>query len=92
MVAHDQELQSRIEAERRGSPFVVNRDGGGEQSIVALDELDRLTIGRRPGNEIALEWDTEVSRVHAALERVGADWVVVDDGLSRNGTGSTASA
>jgi hypothetical protein len=50
---------------------VVYRDGGEGQAIVALDELgDRLTIGRRPGNEIALEWDSEVSRVHAALERV----------------------
>jgi hypothetical protein len=85
-VATPRELQSRIEAERRGSPFVVYRDEGGAQAIVSLDELDRLTIGRRPGNEIALEWDSEVSRVHAALERVGADWVVVDDGLSRNGT------
>ena len=85
-VATPRELQSRIEAERRGSPFVVYRDDAGGQAIVSLDELDRLTIGRRPGNEIALEWDSEVSRVHAALERVGADWVVVDDGLSRNGT------
>jgi pSer/pThr/pTyr-binding forkhead associated (FHA) protein len=85
-VATPRELQSQIEAERRGSPFVVYRDGAGAQAIVAVDELDRLTIGRRPGNEIALEWDSEVSRVHAALERVGADWVVVDDGLSRNGT------
>jgi pSer/pThr/pTyr-binding forkhead associated (FHA) protein len=84
--ATPRELQSRIEAERRGSPFVVYRGEGGRQAIVSLDELDRLTIGRRPGNEIALEWDSEVSRVHAALERVGADWVVVDDGLSRNGT------
>lgn len=85
-VATPRELQSRIEAERRGCPFVVYRDVDAGQAIVALDELDRLTIGRRPGNEIALEWDTEVSRVHAALERVGGDWVVVDDGLSRNGT------
>jgi hypothetical protein len=85
-VATPQELRSRIEAERRGQPFIVYRDGGGEQALMPLDDLDRLTIGRRPGNEIALEWDAEVSRVHAALERVGADWVVVDDGLSRNGT------
>jgi pSer/pThr/pTyr-binding forkhead associated (FHA) protein len=27
-----------------------------------------------------------VSRVHAALERVGHDWVLTDDGLSQNGT------
>jgi hypothetical protein len=85
-VATPRELRSRIEAERRGSPFLVYRDGDGGQALVALDELDRLTIGRRPGNEIALEWDSEVSRVHAALERVGTDWVVADDGLSRNGT------
>jgi pSer/pThr/pTyr-binding forkhead associated (FHA) protein len=85
-VATPRELQSRIAAERRGSPFVLYRDGAGGQAILALDGFDRLTIGRRPGNEIALEWDTEVSRVHAALERVGEDWVVADDGLSRNGT------
>jgi pSer/pThr/pTyr-binding forkhead associated (FHA) protein len=85
-VASPQELKSRIEAERRGCPFLVYRDGAGAQAIVALEELGRLTIGRRPGNEIALPWDDEVSRVHAALERAGADWVVVDDGLSRNGT------
>ena len=86
-VATPRELQTRIEEERRGDPFLVYRDADGEQAIVALRPLgDRLTIGRRAGNEVALEWDTEVSRVHAALERVGADWVVVDDGLSRNGT------
>jgi pSer/pThr/pTyr-binding forkhead associated (FHA) protein len=85
-VATPQELKARIEAERRGEPFLVYRDGAGAQAIVALDELQRLTIGRRPGNEVALPWDEEVSRVHAALERVGDDWVVVDDGLSRNGT------
>ena len=81
-----QELRARIEAERHGRPFLVYRDEAGAQAIVALDALERLTIGRRPGNEIALPWDDEVSRVHAALERAGADWVVVDDGLSRNGT------
>ena len=47
---------------------------------------DRLTIGRRPSNDVALDWDSEVSRVHAALERIGEDWTVVDDGLSHNGT------
>jgi pSer/pThr/pTyr-binding forkhead associated (FHA) protein len=85
-VATPRELRARIEAERRGRPFVVYRDEAGAQAIVPLDEHDRLTIGRRPGNEIALPWDEEVSRVHAALERVGDDWLVVDDGLSRNGT------
>ena len=81
-----QELRARIEAERRGRPFLVYRDQAGAQEILALEALERLTIGRRPGNEIALPWDDEVSRVHAALERAGVDWLVVDDGLSRNGT------
>ena len=81
-----QELRARIEAERHGRPFLVYRDEAGAQEIVALETLERLTIGRRPGNEIALPWDDEVSRVHAALERAADDWLVLDDGLSRNGT------
>jgi pSer/pThr/pTyr-binding forkhead associated (FHA) protein len=85
--ATPRELQSRIEAERRRTPFLVYRDGGGEQVLVGLADLgSRLTIGRRTGNDIVLDWDAEVSRIHAALERVGSDWLIADDGLSRNGT------
>jgi pSer/pThr/pTyr-binding forkhead associated (FHA) protein len=85
--ATPRELQARIAAERQGTPFLVYRDGSGAQAIVALDEAgDRLTIGRREGNDIVLDWDTEVSRIHAALERIGPDWLISDDGLSRNGT------
>ena len=63
------------------------RDGGGAQVIVGLADLDdRLTIGRRKGNDIVLDWDAEVSRIQAALERVGPDWLIADDGLSHNGT------
>jgi pentatricopeptide repeat protein len=46
----------------------------------------KVTIGRREDNTIPLPWDAQVSRVHAQLERVGTDWTVRDDGLSRNGT------
>lgn len=85
--ATPRELQARIAAERLGTPFLVYRDSSGAQAIVALEEAgDRLTIGRREGNDIALGWDTEVSRVHAALERIGPDWLIADDGLSHNGT------
>ena len=45
-----------------------------------------MTVGRRAERDVALAWDTEVSRLHAQLEPVGGDWIVVDDGLSRNGT------
>ena len=35
---------------------------------------------------LSLDFDPEVSRVHAELERLGDDWTVADDGLSRNGS------
>ena len=85
--ATPRELQARIAAERAGRPFLVYRDGDDQEAIVPLDELGtRLTLGRRAGNDIVLGWDEEVSRVHAALERVGPDWLIADDGLSHNGT------
>jgi hypothetical protein len=81
------ELGERIAAERSGGAFLVFRDGDGVQVIVPLDaQPDRVTIGRRPSNTIALDWDSEVSRVHAELERTGEEWTVLDDGLSHNGT------
>jgi pSer/pThr/pTyr-binding forkhead associated (FHA) protein len=79
------ELRDRIAAERRGRPFLVHRDGAGAQVITELAG-DRVTIGRRDGNDVPLEWDGEVSRVHAALEHLGAEWLITDDGISRNGT------
>ena len=81
------ELQERIAAERRGAPFLVYRDGADAQVIVELVAAgERITIGRRGANDVVLEWDSEVSRVHATLERAGDDWLVGDDGVSRNGT------
>jgi pSer/pThr/pTyr-binding forkhead associated (FHA) protein len=81
------ELKAQIEAEREGSPFLVYRDGESEQHIVPLGEdVERVTVGRVPSTDICLGWDTEVSRLHAELERIGRDWTVSDDGLSRNGT------
>src|SRR5919202_1309307 len=59
---------------------------GGRHSVVLEPSRTQLTIGRRPESEVALPWDTEVSRAHARLERVGRDWTIRDDGLSRNGT------
>jgi pSer/pThr/pTyr-binding forkhead associated (FHA) protein len=83
--ASPRELSARIAAERGGRAFLLYRNGDGGQMIHTL-EGERVTIGRRPSNEIALDWDSEVSRVHAALERAGDDWTLVDDGLSHNGT------
>jgi pSer/pThr/pTyr-binding forkhead associated (FHA) protein len=81
------ELQERADAQRRGIAFLLFRDGNGRQRIVELPSTaDRLTIGRRSTSNIALEWDTEVSRLHAELERIGDDWTLNDDGLSQNGS------
>jgi pSer/pThr/pTyr-binding forkhead associated (FHA) protein len=81
------ELRDRAVAERRGVAFLLYRGAGGDQVLLELsDDRDRLTIGRRAGNDVALPWDAEVSRVHAELSRMGADWVVRDDGISHNGT------
>lgn len=81
------ELRERIEAEREGVAFLVLRDGEGAQRLFVLDPtVERVAIGRSAGNDIPLEWDTEVSRLHAELERLGDEWTAGDDGLSRNGS------
>jgi pSer/pThr/pTyr-binding forkhead associated (FHA) protein len=85
--ASPSELRDRLAAERRGTPFLLYRDGEDRQVIVELrDDRPPLTIGRSPRSDVALRWDGEVSRLHAQLERVGGDWLVIDDRLSRNGT------
>lgn len=65
---------------------LLYRDDEGSLQVVALESLSALTIGRGSGCDLRLPWDDRVSRLHAQLDRVGTDWTVVDDGLSRNGT------
>jgi pSer/pThr/pTyr-binding forkhead associated (FHA) protein len=86
-VGTPRDLKARLDAERAGTPFLVYRDRDDLQVLVELTAtMERLTLGRRSSNDIVLDWDSEISRVHAALERIGDDWTVVDDGLSHNGT------
>jgi pSer/pThr/pTyr-binding forkhead associated (FHA) protein len=74
-------------AERRGDPYVVYRDSEQRQRVISLPESwDRLTIGRGLSADVVLSWDVDVSRIHAELQRMGSEWVVSDDGLSRNGS------
>ena len=81
------ELAERVRIERRGVPFLVYLDGDGRQQLVDLGERSRaLSVGRGDTNDVPLPWDSEVSRVHAMLEPVGAEWTLLDDGLSRNGS------
>ncbi|HEY8001385.1 MAG TPA: FHA domain-containing protein [Solirubrobacterales bacterium] len=80
------ELQQRLEAERWGLPFLFWRDAEG-QRILALEQgLERVTVGRGPEVDVGLDADEQVSRLHAEIERIGGEWTVADDGLSRNGS------
>jgi len=66
---------------------LVFRDATGRLQSAALSSgLDRLIVGRERGVHVRIDWDPEVSRQHAELERLGNEWVIADNGLSRNGT------
>ncbi len=80
------ELKAQIEAEREGRPFLVFRDGEGEQAIVPLAAEAELWVGRGPSANVRLGWDEEVSALHAQVEVVRDECTLVDDGLSRNGS------
>lgn len=81
------DLKGRLEAERKGVPFVFFRDGDGRQRIVTLDAgREHLSVGRGDGCDLCLGWDQRVSRLHARLEPDGGSWTVYDGGFSTNGT------
>jgi pSer/pThr/pTyr-binding forkhead associated (FHA) protein len=81
------DLKAQIEAERGGRPFLVFRDGEDEQRILIVGEgVSELWIGRSPSADVRLEWDEEVSALHAQIEVVRDECTLLDDGLSRNGS------
>jgi DNA-binding CsgD family transcriptional regulator len=81
------ELKAQIEAERTGQPFLVYRDGDGEQRLVFVAPgMTELWIGRSASAQVQLDWDEEVSALHAQLEVVGEECTLIDEGLSRNGS------
>lgn len=81
------ELKAQIAAERGGRPFLVYRDGGGEQRVLVVgEEMEELWVGRGDAAGLRLDWDAEVSALHARIEVVGGECTLLDDGLSRNGS------
>jgi pSer/pThr/pTyr-binding forkhead associated (FHA) protein len=81
------ELKAQIEAERGGRPFLVFRDGAGEQRILVVEDgMAELWVGRGEAAGLRLDWDEEVSSLHAQIEVVGGECTLLDDGLSRNGS------
>jgi pSer/pThr/pTyr-binding forkhead associated (FHA) protein len=81
------DLQARFEAERAGRPFLLYRDGDDRQQLFFFEPGSAsVTVGRRAPSDLLLDWDDQVSRLHARFERIEDGWELVDDGLSRNGT------
>ena len=81
------ELKAQIEAERGGRPFLVLRDGAGEQRIVVIEEATtELWVGRGEAAGLRIDWDEEISALHAQIEVVAGECTLLDDGLSRNGS------
>jgi DNA-binding CsgD family transcriptional regulator len=73
--------------DEQGLPALLMRSREGDLEMLQLtDERAEVTLGRHSRSGLSIEWDLEVSRTHALVERVGRSWFVVDDGLSSNGT------
>lgn len=80
------ELQRQIELERQGTAFLIHREAERQQQLTVLPSEGRLRIGRGEGADLSLPFDEEVSRLHAEIEQAGDDWLLIDDGLSSNGS------
>jgi class 3 adenylate cyclase len=80
------ELKDVIDIKRKGVPFLLYRDDSGAQRAFLLEEDRPVTIGRGEEVDVRLAWDMSVSLLHAEAIRLGAHWLIGDDGVSRNGT------
>jgi DNA-binding CsgD family transcriptional regulator len=81
------DVKARLEAERGGWPFLLYRDGDERQQLFVFGPGSAgISVGRLSPSDLVLEWDDQVSRLHARFELAPGGWEVVDDGLSRNGT------
>jgi hypothetical protein len=80
------ELKRQLELEREGRAFLIHRDGSGVQRLTVLPQRERLRIGRADDAGVSLDFDSEVSRLHAEIEPAGGEWLLIDDGLSSNGS------
>jgi len=81
------ELKSVLDAVRQGDHVLHAHDADDRQRLYILERADEnVTIGRGAECDVVLDWDPQVSRLHAELERRAGAWVLVDDGLSQNGT------
>lgn len=81
------ELKEVLAAKRAGDPFLAFRDGEGHLRLFVLGaDGETRTLGRRSEMDVSLSWDSEVSGFHAELQCLMGEWMLLDDGLSTNGT------
>jgi pSer/pThr/pTyr-binding forkhead associated (FHA) protein len=85
------ELKELLAVERAGEAFLAFRDAAGKLRFFGVGDSPEVVtatriVGRRAEADLSLSWDTEVSGVHAELQRLGGEVTIVDDGLSRNGS------
>ena len=74
-------------AQSLAHPVLVYTDRADRQQTFSLDpQVPHVSVGRHPSSELVIDWDDQVSRLHARFDRAGEDWAVTDDGFSRNGT------
>jgi pSer/pThr/pTyr-binding forkhead associated (FHA) protein len=66
-------------------PHLIAETQGGVVAV-AIPDRARWTVGRDEASDLQIDWDPSVSRLHAALERIGDLLVLEDSGVSRNGT------
>jgi pSer/pThr/pTyr-binding forkhead associated (FHA) protein len=65
------ELKARIDAERAGQPFLLYLGGDGRQQLFHFEsDMAQVSVGRRESADVVLDWDEEVSRLHARFERI----------------------
>lgn len=74
-----------VTASKESEPYLSRWDPNARQRCWPL-QAPVATIGRAECADVVIDGDLLVSRLHAKLERVGGEWTIVDDGLSRNGT------
>lgn len=80
------ELKQLLAAERAAKPFLAFRDEEGQLVLFPISGENVHALGRSEEVEVSIDWDPEVSGLHAELHSRGGEWAILDDGLSTNGT------
>jgi class 3 adenylate cyclase len=72
--------------EHEDAPCLRYEHESGAHCTLALEGRSAVTIGRGADADVRLSWDPSVSLLHAQAVRLGGLWLILDEGLSRNGT------